>query len=46
MESDLIDRIYECGFAPENWPQILRDASVISGSAGGSMFVTNPEITA
>jgi DNA-binding CsgD family transcriptional regulator len=45
VDADLIDRIYECGFAPELWPQVLRDASVISGSAGGSMFVTNPKVT-
>lgn len=45
-ESDLIDRIYECGFVPELWPDVLRDASKISSSAGATLFVTNPEITA
>lgn len=45
-ESELIDRIYECGFVPELWPQVLRDASKISESAGASMFVTNPDIMA
>jgi DNA-binding CsgD family transcriptional regulator len=45
-ESELIDRIYECSFVPELWPQVLRDTSKISESAGASLFVTNPQITA
>ncbi len=45
-DGELIDRIYECGFVPELWPEVLRDTSKISGSAGGSLYVTNPEITA
>ena len=45
-ESELIDRIYECGFVPELWPQVLRDTSKISESAGASLFVTNPDVTA
>lgn len=45
-EAELIDRIYECGFVPELWPEVLRDASKVSESAGASLFVTNPEITA
>jgi DNA-binding CsgD family transcriptional regulator len=46
MDSELIDRIYECGFVPELWPQVLRDISKISESAGASLFVTNPDVTA
>jgi DNA-binding CsgD family transcriptional regulator len=46
MESELIDRIYECSFVPELWPQVLRDTSKMSESAGASLFVTNPEVTA
>ncbi|MDO9561475.1 MAG: helix-turn-helix transcriptional regulator [Bradyrhizobium sp.] len=45
-ESELIDRIYECGFVPELWPQVLKDTSKISESAGASLFITNPEVTA
>ena len=45
-EFDLIDRIYECGFVPELWPQVLKDTSKISDSAGASLFVTNPNIIA
>jgi DNA-binding CsgD family transcriptional regulator/PAS domain-containing protein len=46
MESELIDRIYECSFVPELWPQVLRDTSKMSESAGASLFITNPEVTA
>lgn len=46
MEVELIDRIYECSFVPELWPQVLRDTSKISNSAGASLFVTNPDVTA
>jgi len=46
MDAELIDRIYECSFIPELWPQVLRDTSKISDSAGASLFVTNPEVTA
>lgn len=45
-DSDLIDRIYECGFVPELWPEVLRDTSKISASAGATVFVTNPDVTA
>jgi DNA-binding CsgD family transcriptional regulator len=46
MDAELIDRIYECSFVPELWPQVLRDTSKISNSAGASLFVTNPDVTA
>jgi DNA mismatch repair ATPase MutL len=28
MDSELIDRIYECSFVPELWPQVLREKPV------------------
>jgi DNA-binding CsgD family transcriptional regulator len=46
MDSELIDRVYECGFVPELWPQVLRDTSKISEFAGASLFVTSPDVTA
>jgi DNA-binding CsgD family transcriptional regulator len=46
MESDIIDRIYECAFVPENWPRVLGAASKISDFAGAGMFVTTPEVVA
>ena len=41
-ESELIDRIYECGFVPELWPEVLKQTSKISDSAGATLFITNP----
>ncbi len=46
MEVELIDRIYECGFVPDLWPDVLRDVSKISNSAGASLYITNPGVTA
>jgi DNA-binding CsgD family transcriptional regulator len=46
MDAALIDRIYECGLVPELWPEVLRDASKLSGSAGASLFVTNTDVCA
>lgn len=46
MEDSLIDRVYECSFIPELWPEVLRDTSKLSDSAGASLFVTNPRVTA
>ena len=46
MDSGLIDRIYECGFMPDRWPDVLRDASKLSGSAGASLFVANTDAIA
>jgi DNA-binding CsgD family transcriptional regulator len=46
MEAELIDRIYECCFIPELWPEVLRDTSRLSQSVGASLYVTNPEVTA
>ena len=45
-DSELVDRIYECGFNPEIWPQVLRDTSKRSNFIGASLFVTNPDVTA
>ena len=45
-ESELIDRIYECGFVPELWPEVLKQTSKISDSAGATLFITNPDVTA
>ena len=46
MDDGLIERIYECSFVPELWPQVLRDTSKLSGSSGAVLFVTNPDVTA
>ncbi len=46
MDDSIIDRIYECSFVPQLWPDVLRDTSKLSDSMGASLFVTNPEVTA
>ncbi len=46
MKSDLVDRIYECAFVPENWPRALSAASKASDFAGAGMFVTTPKVVA
>jgi len=38
MESDLIDRIYECSVAPELWPAVLDDLAERTESRGGLLF--------
>jgi DNA-binding CsgD family transcriptional regulator len=46
MDLNLVDRIHECGFVPEKWPEVLRDASKLSGSAGASLFVAREDVLA
>jgi DNA-binding CsgD family transcriptional regulator len=46
MDVALVDRIYESGFVPDLWPEVLRDASKLSGSAGASLFVVDREVSA
>ena len=38
MDSDLIDRIYECSVAPELWPSVLDDLAQLTDSRGGLLF--------
>ncbi|MBI1200668.1 MAG: helix-turn-helix transcriptional regulator [Phenylobacterium sp.] len=44
MQSDLIDRIYECSVAPELWPTLLDDLADISEARGGLMFSANKSL--
>jgi hypothetical protein len=32
----LVDRIYECAFIPELWPQILAELTHLGGARSGS----------
>jgi DNA-binding CsgD family transcriptional regulator/PAS domain-containing protein len=41
MDQDLIDRIYECAFAPDTWPRVLDEISGIAGARGGSLLTAN-----
>jgi DNA-binding CsgD family transcriptional regulator len=38
METDLIDRIYECAVAPELWPSVLDDLANMTEARGGLLF--------
>lgn len=41
MQPDLIDRIYECSFAPELWPGVLSEMAGMSEARGGLLFIVN-----
>lgn len=38
MQTDIIDRIYECSVAPELWPDVLLDVAHATDSQGGLLF--------
>ncbi|MDP1875357.1 helix-turn-helix transcriptional regulator [Phenylobacterium sp.] len=38
MNSDLVDRIYECSVVPELWPAVLDDLAEMTESRGGLLF--------
>lgn len=38
MQTDLIDRIYECSVVPELWPEVLLDVAQQTESHGGLLF--------
>lgn len=42
MNPLVLDRIYECSFAPEMWPEALEDISDAIGAAGGAFSVFGP----
>jgi DNA-binding CsgD family transcriptional regulator len=44
VNSLLIDRIYECAFVPELWPDILRDLAEIAVARAGFLFISNGDI--
>ena len=43
MALELIDRIYECAFAPELWPGVLDDLGRICEARGGVLFAANTD---
>src|SRR5580692_7905941 len=43
IDLNLIDRIYECAFAPEFWPGVLDDFAKISDARGGMLVAVNQE---
>jgi DNA-binding CsgD family transcriptional regulator len=44
MDPSLIDRIYECAFAPELWPDVLDELAKIAGARGGHIFTADREV--
>jgi DNA-binding CsgD family transcriptional regulator len=44
MDERLIDRIYECAFAPDGWPSLLVELAEIAGARAGFLFVSNGRI--
>ena len=44
MDSELIDRIYECSFVPEFWPGVLEELSRIATARAGFLFLSNADI--
>jgi DNA-binding CsgD family transcriptional regulator len=44
LDLTLIDRIYECAFAPELWPGVLDDLAKIADARGGFLFTANGDV--
>jgi DNA-binding CsgD family transcriptional regulator len=44
MDLDLIDRIYECAFAPEYWPKVLDQLAAMADARGGFVFAANSDV--
>ena len=38
MQTDLIDRIYECSFVPDLWPGVLDELAELTDARGGLLF--------
>jgi DNA-binding CsgD family transcriptional regulator len=44
MDHQLLDRIYECAFAPELWPVALHEIARVADARGGLLFAANAEV--
>jgi DNA-binding CsgD family transcriptional regulator len=44
MNSELVDRIYECSFVPELWPRVLDELAQIADAAGGVLLTANTKV--
>ncbi len=45
MDPQLIDRIYECAFAPECWPGVLDELTAIADAKYGTLFAANTKVS-
>jgi DNA-binding CsgD family transcriptional regulator len=43
LDPQLIDRIYECAFAPERWPEVLLQCAKIAHARIGWLMVVEPD---
>ena len=44
LSETLIDRIYECAFAPEHWPEVFDELARIADARGGFLFTANGQV--
>lgn len=44
MKADLIDRIYECSFVPELWPDVLDELAKMVDASGGLLFAVREKV--
>jgi DNA-binding NarL/FixJ family response regulator len=44
MKAELIDRIYECSFVPELWPEVLDELAQMTQSSGGLLFAVRDRV--
>jgi hypothetical protein len=44
VSETLVDRIYECAFAPEHWPGVSDELAEIAGALGGYLFIANRKV--
>ncbi|MBM3578797.1 MAG: helix-turn-helix transcriptional regulator [Alphaproteobacteria bacterium] len=45
MVQELIDRIYECSFAPDMWPDVLDELSHLAEAQGGVLFASREKVS-
>ena len=44
LQTDLIDRIYECSFVPELWPDVLDELARMVDARGGQLFAVRDKV--
>ncbi len=44
MKADLIDRIYECSFVPELWPDVLDELALLADARGAQLFAVREKV--
>ena len=44
MHAELIDRIYESSFVPEQWPGVLDELAVLTEASGGLLFAVRDKV--